>query len=249
MFSLEGKTAIVTGGSHGIGKAISQVFAEAGAWVLIADIDASAGETIVSEIRAAGGRATFCRTDVASSAQVAHAVKLASEQSGRIDVLCGNAAYLEQFNNILDTGPDEWDKNIKVTLMGNSHFVREVLPWMIRQKQGSIILVSSVIAIAGTPDGVAYSAVKSGLLGLMRSVACDYGEHNIRVNALCPGPITTRVSPKAGSEVQRRQAEGTYLRRVGKPREVACAALFLASDEASYVAGVVLPVDGGCTAM
>ena len=131
--------------------------------------------------------------------------------------------------------------------MGTHYFTKEALPHMIAQKQGSIVNVVSIQAMVGCPTSVAYTATKSALLGYTLSAAYDYGPHNVRVNALCPGPIQTRISPKPGEPHYDWQCAQTVLGRVGYPREVAYAALFLASDEASYVTGVVLPVDGGWT--
>ena len=249
MFSLTGKTAIVTGGSNGIGQAISQVFAEAGAWVLIADIDEEAGEATVRGIAEAGGQAEFCRTDVALPDEAVRAVKQASEHAGRVDVLCSNAAYVEQFNALLETTPEEWDRNVRVTLMGTNHFGRESLPWMVRQKQGSIIIISSVMGMVAGPGAAAYMTIKAGLLGLTRSVAYDYGQYNIRVNALCPGSVQTRNSPEPGTPAHQWQLDRTFIGRVGEPREIGYGALYLASDESCYVTGAVLPVDGGFTSM
>jgi NAD(P)-dependent dehydrogenase (short-subunit alcohol dehydrogenase family) len=120
---------------------------------------------------------------------------------------------------------------------------------MVKQKGGSIINISSMVGLVGGRSSAAYVSIKHALVGFTRSVAYDYGPHNIRCNVICPGPITTRISPKPGSELYQRQISRNFLGRVGKPREVANAALFLASDEASYITGAVLAVDGGWTAM
>lgn len=246
---LENKVAIVTGGAHGIGKAISQIFAEEGAHVFVADIDDAAGEKLATEIRHKGGDATFIYCDVSSAEQIAAVVKRASEKNSRIDVLCNNAAYIGKWHNAGEASDDEWEKCFRVSLMGTQFFTREVLKFMVAQQSGSIINISSIQGIVGARNSAAYTSIKHALIGFTRSVAYDYGAQNIRCNAICPGAIRTRISPEVGSELHQRQISKTFLARVGEPREVATAALFLASDESSYVTGAILPVDGGWTAM
>lgn len=247
MARLESKTALVSGGAHGIGKAIAELFAEEGAWVLIADIDEDAGERAAGEIQSKGGSAVFCRTDVASESEVAKAVETAQSRTGAIDVLCNNAAYLGNFKGAVDSTGDEWTRCIEVSLLGTHRLTQLALPKMIERRSGSIVNVVSIQGMVGCPTSAAYTTVKSGLLGYTRSAAYDYGPHNVRVNALCPGPIQTRISPKPGAPNYQWQCDQTVLGRVGYPREVAYAALFLASEEASYITGVILPVDGGWT--
>jgi NAD(P)-dependent dehydrogenase (short-subunit alcohol dehydrogenase family) len=248
MNRLHGKVTIVTGASHGIGLAISQCFAEQGAHVTLVDVDAEAGEAAAEAIRGRGGAAAFCKGDVSAPADVARAVSVAAEPSGRVDVLCNNAAHLGEFHAILESTADEWDKCIQVALLGTHHCTRAVLPYMIAKKAGSIVNIVSIQAMVGCPTSVAYTTTKAGLLGYTLSAAYDYGPHNVRVNALCPGAIQTRISPKPGEPHYEWQRQQTVLGRVGTPREVANAALFLASDESSYVTGAVIPVDGGWTA-
>ncbi|EEF61455.1 SDR family NAD(P)-dependent oxidoreductase [Pedosphaera parvula] len=246
---LKGKVAIVTGAAHGIGRGIAEVFAEEGAAVFMVDLDAGAGEAFAAELRHKGQDVTFMRADVSSPAEVARVVEMAGTPDKGIDVLCNNAAYIGQWHNALEATEEEWQKSLSVTLMGTQYFTKEVLPFMVRQKGGSIINISSVQGMVGGRNSVAYTTVKSGLLGLTRNVAYDFGPHNIRVNVICPGAITTRISPPVGSELYERQISKTFLGRVGQPREVGKAALFLASDESSYITGAVIPVDGGWTAM
>ncbi len=247
---LKNKLAIVTGAAHGIGQAIAQLFAEEGAKVFIADVDEAAGEQNAETIRKAGGQAVFIRCDVFSNEQVVQVVKRAAENGGHIDILCNNAAYIsKQWHNSGEASDEEWEKSFRVSLMGAQNFTRAVLPGMVKQNRGSIINISSIQGMVAGRNSAAYTTIKHGLIGFTRSVACDYGPQNIRCNAICPGAITTRISPALGSELYERQISKTFLGRIGQPREVACAALFLASDESSYITGAVLPVDGGWTAM
>jgi NAD(P)-dependent dehydrogenase (short-subunit alcohol dehydrogenase family) len=247
---LKNKTAIVTGGANGIGRAIAELFAAEGASVFIADLDRTTGDETVTGIRRAGGKANFIECDVSLAQKANHAVNVAAKESGHIDVLCNNAAYLaSQWHASGDASDDEWEKSFRVSLMGTQYFTREVLPLMIRAKAGSIINVSSVQGLVAGRNSAPYTTMKHALIGLTRSVACDYGSHNIRCNAICPGAITTRISPAPGSELHQRQISKTFLGRIGQPHEVAHAALFLASDESSYITGAVLAVDGGWTAM
>jgi NAD(P)-dependent dehydrogenase (short-subunit alcohol dehydrogenase family) len=244
---LQGRTAIVTGAAHGIGHAIAACFAEEGAVVTLVDVDAAAGDAAAEAIRERGGNARFTRGDVSSPDDVAKAVAATAGTSGRIDILVNNAAHLGEFHAILESTADEWEKCIRVAILGTHEVTRQVLPYMLAQKDGSIVNIVSIQAMVGCPTSVAYTTTKAGLLGYTLSAAYDYGPHNVRVNALCPGPIQTRISPKPGEPHYQWQCAQTVLGRVGMPREVATAALFLASDDASYVTGAVIPVDGGWT--
>lgn len=250
MKRLKGKIAIVTGAGHGIGRAISETYAAEGAVVFMCSRNLEAGEAAAAEIRQAGGDATFMRCDVAHAEEVARVVKAAAARNGRIDILCNNAAYLAStWRNAGESTDDEWEKCFQVSLMGTQWFTKGVLPFMIPQKRGAIVNIGSVQSLVGGRNSAAYTAIKTALVGLTRSVAYDYGPQNIRCNIICAGAIKTRISPAPGSELHQRQISKTFLGRIGEPREVAHAALYLASDESSYVTGAVLAVDGGWTAM
>jgi len=234
MITLQGKIAIVTGAANGIGRAIARMFRDAGARVVAADIE----------------EAEHCiQADVSVESDARRVVETAADVNGRIDVLCNNAAWLGTGHAALDAESQEWDRSFAVILRGAQNFTQAVLPHMIRQNDGAVINIASVQGIVGARNSVAYTSMKHALVGFTRSVAYDYGPHNIRANAICPGAITTRISPKPGSELYERQISKTFLGRVGQPREVASVALFLASDAASYITGAVIPVDGGWTAM
>lgn len=248
MGRLAGKVAIVTGAANGIGKAIAELFAEEGASVVVADIERDAGARCAEDICSRGGRAQFLRVDVSAPEEVSGAVKAAASWNGNVDVLCNNAAYMGPYHAVIESTPEEWNRCIQISLMGTHNFTKEVLPYMVAQKKGSIVNIVSIQAMVGCMTSISYTATKAALLGYTLSAAYDYGPHNIRVNSLCPGPIQTRISPRPGEPHYKWQCEQTMLGRVGYPREVACAAAFLASDEASYITGATLPVDGGWTA-
>ena len=248
MNRLENKVAIVTGGANGIGRAIVELFADEGAFVLATDVDVESGEELERALRSRGGQARFSKADVTQSDDAAAAVREAAAHNGRIDILCNNAAYLGQFHAVLESSDMEWDRCIQTSLLGTHRFTREALRYMVQQKSGSIVNIVSIQALAGCMTSVAYTSTKAALLGYTLSAAYDYGPDHIRVNSLCPGPIQTRISPAPGDAHYKWQCDQTMLGRVGLPKEVAYAALFLASDEASYVTGATLTVDGGWTA-
>ena len=163
-------------------------------------------------------------------------------------MLVNNAAHLGDWLDVQQATPEQWDHSYSVTLMGAVHFTRAVLPWMIPHKSGSIINIASIQGLRGGRSSAVYTSMKHALVGPDAQHGLDFGPHGIRVNAICPGPIRTRISPPPGSELHQRQIAKTMLARTGEPREVAWAAVFLASDESSYITGVTLPVDGGWTA-
>jgi NAD(P)-dependent dehydrogenase (short-subunit alcohol dehydrogenase family) len=249
MKRLQDKVAIVSAAANGIGRAISKRFAEEGAWVLVTDIDETNGRQTVEQIRQQGGRAEFARVDIGSRDEIERAVKIASDQFGRIDVLCNNAAFIGKWHDVLNATDEEWDGCLHKTLLGTQNFTRAVLPWMIPHNRGSILITSSIHGMVAMRNAISYGTVKAGLIGFGRSAARDYGKHNIRVNVISPGAITVGYSPKPGDPLHEYHCVNTFLNRQGETIEVANAALFLASDESSYVTGINLPVDGGWTAM
>ena len=252
MITLQGKVAIVTGASHGIGRSIAEVFAEAGARVVAADIEpfsSNGTPTPVQSSSTARSEIIFEHADVSVPQDVHRVIETAAALSGRIDVLCNNAAYLGPGHASALATEQEWERSFRVSLLGTQRFIAAALPYMIRQQMGSIINIASVQGLVAGRDSAAYTSMKHAIIGLTRSVAYDYGAQNIRANAICPGAIQTRISPQPGDELYERQISKTFLGRVGMPREVAFTALFLASELSSYITGAAIPVDGGWTAM
>ena len=245
---LKDKVAIVTGAASGIGQAIAQVFAKEGAKVVVNDINDKGGEATVKSITDCGGEALFVHADVSNSGEVRNMVKVTLEKFGGINVLVNNAAYLINFNPVLETPEDEWDIAIDVTLKGVFLCSKYALPEMIEAGGGSIINIASVGGMVGFADYSAYCSAKGGVIQLTKSMAIDYGRKNIRVNAICPGPIDTPTTPEAQDEkLHQWQRDMTVLGRTATPEEVAWPAVFLACDESSFVSGSNLIVDGGWT--
>jgi NAD(P)-dependent dehydrogenase (short-subunit alcohol dehydrogenase family) len=245
---LKDKVAIVTGAASGIGQAIAQVFAKEGAKVLVNDINDKGGEATVKSITDCGGEALFVHADVSNSGEVRNMVKVTLEKFGGINVLVNNAAYLINFKSVLETPEDEWDIAIDVTLKGVFLCSKYALPEMIKAGGGSIINIASVGGMVGFADYSAYCSAKGGVIQLTKSMAIDYGRKNIRVNAICPGPIDTPTTPEAQDEkLHQWQRDMTVLGRTATPEEVAWPAVFLACDESSFVSGSYLVVDGGWT--
>jgi NAD(P)-dependent dehydrogenase (short-subunit alcohol dehydrogenase family) len=247
---LKDGVAIVTAGANGIGRATAFCLAGEGVRVVIGDIDENNGRKIADEILSVGGVARFVTCDVSSSSDVKRLVADAEENYGPVSILHSNAAYLDGFTPALETTEEAWDRAMAVSLRGAFLCAREVLPQMIKRKRGSIIFTASVLSTTALPSFHAYCTAKGGLLQLMRSLALDYGQYNIRVNAVCPGPIKTWGEgvepPLEFTEMLRNR---TILKRFGTPDEVARCVLFLASDESSFVTGSCLTVDGGWTAI
>jgi NAD(P)-dependent dehydrogenase (short-subunit alcohol dehydrogenase family) len=245
---LKNKVAIVTGAASGIGRAIAQVFAQERARVIVADINDEGGQETVQLIKARDGEALFLHCDVSVSADVKRMVESAIHSFGGLNILVNNAAYLKDFKTAVDTAEEEWDLSIDVTLKGVFLCSKSAIPEMIKAGAGSIINIASVGGLVGFASYAAYCSAKGGVIQLTKSLAIDYGRHNIRVNAICPGPIDTPTTPEAQDEkLHQWQRDMTVLGRTASPEEVAYPALFLASDESSFVTGSILVVDGGWT--
>jgi len=244
MGRLDGKVAIITGAARGIGKATAEVFAREGARVVVADIDAATGEQTAASIRASGGEATFVAVDVTSPESVQAMVQHAMDRYGRVDVLVNNAGVLRDARLVKMTDED-FDFVINVNLKGVFNCGRAVARIMIDQGSGVILNASSVVALYGNYGQTNYVASKAGVIGMTRVWARELGPKGIRVNAVAPGFIRTEMTANLPDKVVQMMLQRTPLRTWGEPEDIAHAYLFLASDEARFVSGVVLNVDGG----
>ena len=241
---LEGKVAVVTGGARGIGKEVAGRFADEGARVLVADRDEPAGRAVVEEMTARGRPAHFAAVDVTVPADVERCAGEAMARFGRIDVLINNAGITADAWAAKMT-TEQWDRVIAVNLTGAFNCIRAVLPAMFSQGSGSIINASSVVGVYGNIGQANYAATKAGIIGMTRALARELGPRGIRVNAVAPGFIATDMTAKVPEKVLDLMRARTPLGRLGVPADVAAAYVFLASDEAAYVTGQVLGVDGG----
>ncbi len=243
---LKDKIAIVTGAGSGIGRACALLFAREGAHVLAADVDADGGRNAANSIRESGGEAVFAETDVSNGVDVERMVETALATWGRIDILLNGAAVLA-YGTIVETDEATWERVIAINLTGTWRCCKAVLPHMIRQGGGSIINVASTTgAHDACARAVAYVSSKGGVTLLTRAMAIDHARQGIRVNALCPGPTDTPMLRRALTPEQLEAfAQSFPMGRLGLPEELAQAALFLASDDASFVTGSTMYVDGG----
>ncbi len=253
MKRLAGKTAIVTGAASGIGAASAEAFAQEGARVICCDLEEANLAELMATIQRTGGEAEFVRVDVSRSDQVEQMVTQAARRYGKIDILFANAGY--QFvKPLAEVEEAEWDRLLAVNLKGVFLCSKYVIPIMMRSGGGSIIASGSVLSFVAAPGLAAYCASKAGILNLIRGIATDYGSHRIRANCICPGCIDTPLaqvffSSQADPEAAKRSSAASHvLGRIGSPAEVARAAVFLASDESSFVTGSSLMVDGGLIA-
>ena len=251
---LKNKVALVSGGATGVGGAASRLFASEGARVVLLDINASAAEATAQAIRAQGGEALCVVADVSQAAQVDAVVATALQHFGRIDVLFNHAGSIV-VKPFLETTEDDWDHLMAVNVKSMYLVTRAVLPGMLAQVKDAIVCTSSISAVAGTPMEVLYDTTKGACHMFARAIAVEYRDRGIRCNAVCPGFVRT---PHGMREVEALQKLGVDVSeaalaaaqgRMCEPEEVAAAALFLASDEASFVNGTHLFVDNGFTAV
>jgi len=244
---LAGKAAIVTGAARGQGAGVARRFAAEGAKVALLDVLDEAGAAVTAEIVRTGATARFIHCDLTDEAQIRTAIGAAAAEFGGLDVLYNNAAVIKYFRKVADLPTEEWDRTMAINLRGPFLCAKHALPHLV-QRGGTIINVSSHGAVQASPIGIAdYGVTKGGLITLTRYLAAEYGCDGVRANCIMPGPVPTDLNamfldvPEA-----RQQAEAMIpLGRVGSIEDIASAAVFLASDEAKWITGAVLPVDGG----
>ncbi|KPV50125.1 short-chain dehydrogenase [Kouleothrix aurantiaca] len=249
---LHDKVALITGAGSGIGREAALLWAGEGAAIMVADVNDAAGQAVVEEITGAGGRAAYVRADVSKAADAEGMVRAAEEQFGKLNVLFNNAGIMHSDDdNAISTEESVWDLTMNINLKGVFLGCKYGIPALRRAGGGSIINVASFVALLGaaTPQ-IAYTASKGGVLAMTRELAVIHARENIRVNALCPGPLRTELLMKFLNTEEKKQRRLVHIPigRFGEAREIASAALFLASDESSYVTGATFTVDGGITA-
>jgi len=249
---LQNKVAVITGAGSGIGRESALLFAREGARVVVADVNADAGRAVVEELRGAGGEAVYVRADVSKGADAEAMVRAAEESFGRLDVLFNNAGISHaRDDDAVATEEEVWDLTMNINLKGVFLGCKYGIPALRRAGGGSIINTASFVALLGaaTPQ-LAYTASKGGVLAMTRELAVIHARESIRVNALCPGPLRTELLMKYLDTEEKRQRRLVHvpMGRFGEAREIAQAALFLASDESSFTTGATFLVDGGITA-
>ncbi|MCJ8500252.1 SDR family NAD(P)-dependent oxidoreductase [Desulfatitalea alkaliphila] len=250
---LKAKTAIITGAASGIGRAAAILFAREGANLVLADMQAPALAETLAMVKDNGAQGVTRITNVADEQEVKALIALALESYGQIDIVCNNAGITGQY-----VGPEEWEgedwlRVYSVNVLGAVYTIKHAAPHMKERRSGAIVNTASVAGIRSGAGGNAYSASKAALINFTMTAACDLGGYNVRVNAVCPGLIETGMTKPVFDYARSKGKEEKLgsrceLRRYGRPEEVAAAILFLAGDEASYITGQALPVDGGNTA-
>jgi len=238
------RTALVTGASRGIGKACALTLASAGHRVVLAARTVAAMEELANQIRSAGGEAFVVEVDLASQASIAAGFGRAAKEFGRIDILINNGGITRD-GLAMRMKPTDWDIVLQTNLSGAFYAIQQVMPAMMRERWGRIVNISSVVGEMGNPGQANYVASKAGLIGLTKSLAREIGSRNITVNAVAPGFIETDMTHGLSSELKQKMLEQTPLGRMGTPEDIASAVKFLVSEEAGFITGHVLDVNGG----
>ena len=246
MKRLENRVAIITGGAAGIGKATAELFAKEGAKVVIWDLNEELGNEVVKELEAQGGEAIFAKVNTTDYKEIEAAAKTVFDKYGSIDILINNAGITRD-SSLKNMGPEAWQQVIDVNLTGVFYCTKIVSEYMLKKEYGRIVNASSVVALYGNFGQTNYVATKSGLIGMTKTLGRELGRKGITVNAIAPGFIATEMVAQMPEHILDGMKAKVPSGRLGKPEEIASAYLFLSSDEAAYINGTVLSVDGGMT--
>jgi len=244
MFLLKDKVAVVTGAGRGIGRSISLALADAGASVALIDLSAENLQDVLNEITASGGKASVHLCDITDPEAVAAAFNDIMERHGALHILVNNAGITRD-NLLMRLSPEDWEAPIRTNLTGAFYCIKAAVRPMMKQRYGRIINIASVVGITGNAGQANYAASKAGLIGLTKSTARELASRGITANAIAPGFITTALTADLSKDAKKKLTEHIPLGRLGKPEDVAPAVVFLASEEAGYITGQTLPVDGG----
>ena len=252
MGRLDGKVALITGAASGMGRTAAQVFAREGARVVLADVTDDAGQDAVEEIGRSGGQAGYVHADVSREDDVERMVRFAMDRFGALTILYNNAGiFPADDGSVIETPLETWDRVMAINLKGVFLGCKHGIPAMLESGGGSIVNVASFVALMGAATAqIAYTTSKGGVLAMTREIAVEFARKNVRANALCPGPIETPLLQELMSDPDRRQRRLVHIPvgRLGQAHEIVNAALFLASDESSFMTGATFVVDGGITA-
>jgi len=249
---LQDKVSIITGGASGMGRVAAQMFAAEGARVVVADVTEEAAESVVADVKAAGGQATAVVADVSKEADARRMVDHAIATYGRVDVLYNNAGIMPQADHsVIDTSVEDWDRVMAVNVRGVFLGCKYAIPRMVEQGSGSVINISSFVALVGCSNPQdAYTASKGAVLALTKSLAVQFAPQGVRTNAICPGPVETPLLMDwlvKDEEAKRIRLARNPTGRFGKPEEIVHMAIYLASDESRWTNGAAMVVDGGIT--
>jgi NAD(P)-dependent dehydrogenase (short-subunit alcohol dehydrogenase family) len=247
----DGKVALVTGAASGIGRALVQRFITDGASVVAVDITEAPLQALVQELQAQGAKVVACNANVASDTDIERMLATTVSTYGRLDVLCNNAGVMDAMTPAADVSLELWDRILSINLTGPFLACRRAIPLMLEKGGGCIVNTASEAGLRGGTAGTPYTVSKHGVVGLTRSIAFFYGALGIRCNAVCPGPVETNIGigggvpHEAGLAQAMKLVQATTVGQPAKPEQIAAALAFLASDDASYLNGAIVPVDNG----
>jgi NAD(P)-dependent dehydrogenase (short-subunit alcohol dehydrogenase family) len=241
---LKDKVAIITGAASGMGHGEAIRFAEEGAKVVVADLNLEGAQAVADEIKAAGGEAIAVAVNVMKVEDIESCVKAAEEAFGQVDILVNNAGVFDKYAKALDVTTDQWNFMLNVNLTSVFEFSKAVLPGMIERGNGAIVNIASVAGLVAGKGGAGYTASKHGVIGLTKHLSAEYARFGVKINAICPGTIET---PLVKDVLAGLSKEAVPTRTFGQVEEVADLAVFLASDEAKFMSGAMVPIDGGFT--